>query len=110
MLILFRPHKASKGDLDIVRESSSSRSVFTGKGVTYEEYRMLSVGLESLVKESLGFITIGGRLHFHLLGYIGELILFKSRRDQRSYGVQWSVRLPNPPTQHFETLLVICRA
>ena len=38
--------------------------------MTYEEYRMLPMGLESLVKESLGFITIGGRLHFHLFGHI----------------------------------------
>ena len=77
------------------------------QSVTYEEDRMLSMGLERLVKESLEFITVGGRLDFHLLGHVGELILSKSRRNQWSYGVQWSV--PRPPAQRFKTLLVICR-
>ena len=79
------------------------------QNVTYEEDRMLPMGLERLVKESLEFIAVGGRLYFHLLGHVGELILSKSRRNQRSYGVQWSVRLPRPLAQRFETLLVICR-
>ena len=77
------------------------------QSVTYEEDGMLPMGLERLVKESLEFIAVGGRLDFHLLGHVGELVLSKSRRNQRSCGVQWSV--PRPPAQHFETLLVICR-
>ena len=79
------------------------------QGVTYDDHRMLPMGLKHLVKENLKFITIGGRLHFHLLGQVGELILSKARRDQRSYGVHWPIRLPRPSAQRFEALLVICR-
>ena len=57
------------------------------KSVTYEKDRMLPMGLERFVKESLELITIGGRLDFHLLGHVGELILSKPRRNQRSYGI-----------------------
>ena len=70
---------------------------------------MLPMGLERLVKENLEFTTIGGRLDFHLPGHVGELILSIARWNQRPYGVHWSVRLPNPHAQRFETFLVICR-
>ena len=91
-------------------KSSSDLAAQPSKVVwTDEEHGLLPMGLERLVKESLEFTTIGGQPYFHFLGHVGELVLSKSRRNQRSYSVQWSVHLPNPPTQRLETLLLIGR-
>lgn len=89
MFIFFRSPKAPKGDLEVIRNHLAAH--FQCAKVTYEDHRMLPIGLEDLVKESLVFITIWWTLHFHLLGRVEELIVSKARQNQRSCSVQRTV-------------------